>query len=60
MVFDQIYDTLLAFDDDGTVVPNLAQEWSVSNVGGRSGLLSAGPLDHHISWTGDRVDGFGV
>ncbi|MEO1068276.1 MAG: ABC transporter substrate-binding protein, partial [Cyanobacteria bacterium J06638_6] len=32
-VFDQIYDTLLAFDDDGEVVPNLAKEWTVSDDG---------------------------
>lgn len=32
-VFDQIYDTLLAFDDNGEVVPNLAEEWPVSEDG---------------------------
>ena len=32
-VFDQIYDTLLAFDDNGDVVPNLAKEWTVSDDG---------------------------
>jgi peptide/nickel transport system substrate-binding protein len=32
-VFDQIYDTLLAFDDNGEVVPNLAKEWTVSDDG---------------------------
>ena len=32
-VFDQIYDTLLAFDDNGEVVPNLAKEWTVSEDG---------------------------
>lgn len=32
-VFDQIYDTLLAFDDNGEVVPNLAEEWTVSEDG---------------------------
>ena len=29
-VFAQIYDTLLAFDEDGNVQPNLAQSWQVS------------------------------
>ncbi|ESA32409.1 abc transporter substrate-binding protein [Leptolyngbya sp. Heron Island J] len=32
-VFDQIYDTLLAFDDNGDVVPNVAKEWTVSDDG---------------------------
>jgi peptide/nickel transport system substrate-binding protein len=32
-VFDQIYDTLLAFDDNGEVVANLAKEWTVSDDG---------------------------
>lgn len=32
-VFDQVYDTLLAFDDDGSVQPNLAKEWTVSDDG---------------------------
>ncbi|MEM9266678.1 MAG: ABC transporter substrate-binding protein [Cyanobacteria bacterium P01_F01_bin.13] len=32
-VFDQLYDTLLAFDDNGNVVPNLAKEWTVSDDG---------------------------
>ncbi|NEP17295.1 MAG: ABC transporter substrate-binding protein [Leptolyngbya sp. SIO4C1] len=32
-VFDQIYDTLLAFDEEGEVVPNLAKEWTVSDDG---------------------------
>ncbi|WP_416667341.1 ABC transporter substrate-binding protein [Egbenema bharatensis] len=32
-IFDQIYDTLLAFDDNGEIVPNLAQEWEVSEDG---------------------------
>ena len=32
-IFDQIYDTLLAFDDDGKMVPNLAKEWTVSDDG---------------------------
>lgn len=32
-VFDQIYDTLLAFNDDGEVVANLAKEWTVSDDG---------------------------
>ena len=32
-VFDQIYDTLLAFDDNGQPVPNLAKEWTVSDDG---------------------------
>ena len=32
-VFDQIYDTLLAFDNNGEVVANLAKEWTVSDDG---------------------------
>ncbi|MEM1168797.1 MAG: ABC transporter substrate-binding protein [Cyanobacteria bacterium P01_H01_bin.35] len=32
-IIDQIYDTLLAFDDQGKIKPNLAKEWSVSNNG---------------------------
>lgn len=32
-IFDQIYDTLLAFDDNGEVVANLAKEWTVSDDG---------------------------
>ncbi|MEB3356507.1 MAG: ABC transporter substrate-binding protein [Synechococcales bacterium] len=32
-VFDQIYDTLLAFDQEGQLVPHLAREWRVSEDG---------------------------
>lgn len=32
-IIDQIYDTLLAFDDRGKIQANLAKEWSVSNNG---------------------------
>lgn len=32
-IFDQLYDTLLAFDESGTIVPNLAKEWQVSEDG---------------------------
>ncbi|MGD1809633.1 ABC transporter substrate-binding protein [Dapis sp. BLCC M126] len=32
-IIDQIYDTLLAFDDQGKIKPNLAKEWSVSDNG---------------------------
>ena len=32
-VWDQIYDTLLAFDEDGAAVPNLAKSWEVSDDG---------------------------
>ncbi len=32
-VLDQIYDTLLAFDEQGNVVPNLARGWEVSEDG---------------------------
>ena len=32
-IFDQIYDTLLAFNDDGEVVANLAKAWTVSDDG---------------------------
>ena len=32
-VWDQIYDTLLAFDDDGMPQPNLAHSWDISDDG---------------------------
>lgn len=32
-VMDQLYDTLLAFDDEGNLRPNLAREWQVSEDG---------------------------
>jgi peptide/nickel transport system substrate-binding protein len=32
-VWDQIYDTLLAFDDEGVAQPNLAKSWEVSDDG---------------------------
>jgi peptide/nickel transport system substrate-binding protein len=32
-ILDQIYETLLAFDDTGQLQPNLAKEWSVSEDG---------------------------
>ncbi|MDJ0554332.1 MAG: ABC transporter substrate-binding protein [Microcoleaceae cyanobacterium MO_207.B10] len=32
-IIDQIYDTLLAFDEKGNIQPNLAKEWSVSDDG---------------------------
>lgn len=32
-VMDQLYDTLLTFDADGTLMPNLAREWQVSDDG---------------------------
>lgn len=32
-ILDQIYDTLLAFDEKGELQPNLAKEWSVSDDG---------------------------
>src|SRR5680860_311680 len=32
-VWDQIYDTLLAFDEDGKARPNLAKSWEVSDDG---------------------------
>lgn len=32
-IFDQLYDTLLAFDNSGQIVPNLAKEWQVSDNG---------------------------
>ena len=35
MTWLQIYDTLLEFDDDGNVVPNLAHDWSVNDDGRR-------------------------
>ncbi|MGF1526450.1 MAG: ABC transporter substrate-binding protein [Candidatus Competibacterales bacterium] len=34
-VWDQIYDTLLAFDDQGQPQPNLAKAWTVSDDGTR-------------------------
>ncbi|MBF2075562.1 MAG: ABC transporter substrate-binding protein [Synechococcales cyanobacterium C42_A2020_086] len=32
-IFDQLYDTLLAFDDQGNVVPNLAQSYEIAPDG---------------------------
>jgi peptide/nickel transport system substrate-binding protein len=32
-IFDQLYDTLLAFDASGKIVPNLAKDWQVSPDG---------------------------
>lgn len=32
-IFDQVYDTLLAFDSQGAIVPNLAKEWEISKDG---------------------------
>lgn len=32
-VYDQVFDTLLAFDMDGNVVPNLAKSWDVQDEG---------------------------
>lgn len=32
-IFDQIYDTLLAFNSKGQIVPNLAKEWKMSKDG---------------------------
>ena len=32
-IIDQIYDTLLSFNDQGQIQPNLAKEWSVSDDG---------------------------
>ncbi|MBD2023259.1 ABC transporter substrate-binding protein [Leptolyngbya sp. FACHB-711] len=32
-IFDQLYDTLLAFNDKGEIVPNLAKEWKISPDG---------------------------
>lgn len=32
-IFDQLYDTLLAFNDNGEIVPNLAKSWKISKDG---------------------------
>lgn len=32
-IFDQLYDTLLAFNRKGEIVPNLAKEWQISQDG---------------------------
>jgi peptide/nickel transport system substrate-binding protein len=32
-IFDQLYDTLLAFDENGEIVPNLASAWEVNDEG---------------------------
>ena len=39
-VWDQIYDTLLAFDMDGNPGPNLAKSWEVSDDGLEYSFLS--------------------
>ncbi|MEO1523194.1 MAG: ABC transporter substrate-binding protein [Cyanobacteria bacterium J06633_2] len=32
-IIDQLYDTLLTFDEDGNIVPNLAKDWQISEDG---------------------------
>ncbi|MEB3213691.1 MAG: ABC transporter substrate-binding protein [Leptolyngbyaceae bacterium] len=63
-VFDQIYDTLLAFDDNGEVVGNLAKEWTVSDDGLEATfVLNEGILCHDgtafdandVKYTADRA-----
>ncbi|NMF84912.1 ABC transporter substrate-binding protein [Nodosilinea sp. P-1105] len=63
-IFDQLYDTLLAFDDDGDIVPNLAQEWEMSEDGQSvTFLLNEGitchdgtPFDaNDVKYTADRA-----
>lgn len=63
-IFDQIYDTLLAFDEDGEIVPNLAQEWEMSDDGQSvTFMLNEGitchdgtPFDaNDVKYTADRA-----
>ena len=56
-IFSQIYDSLLAFDDSGKVVPNLAKAWTVSPDGKQvSFTLNDGIICHDGSpFTADDV-----
>jgi peptide/nickel transport system substrate-binding protein len=63
-IFDQLYDTLLAFDDSGQIVPNLAKEWQISDDGQEiTFVLNEGvtchdgtPFDaNDVKYTADRA-----
>ncbi|BAU11593.1 extracellular solute-binding protein [Leptolyngbya sp. NIES-3755] len=63
-IFDQLYDTLLAFNDKGEVVPNLAKSWNVSKDGREiTFALNSGvschdgtPFDaNDVKYTADRA-----
>lgn len=57
-VYDQVYDTLLAFDMDGNVVPHLAKEWIVENNGAEiTFVLQDDPIMCHdgVEFTAEDV-----
>lgn len=62
--FDQIYDTLLAFNDQGEIVPNLAREWEISADGREATFVlnekimchDGTPFDaNDVKYTADRA-----
>jgi len=63
-VWYQIYDSLLEFDDDGSVVPNLARSWEVSDDGTEIIFVLHDDIVCHdgtpfnaddVVWTADRA-----
>ncbi len=63
-IFDQLYDTLLAFNDKGEIVPNLAKEWKISPDGKEATfVLNSGVTCHDgsafdandVKYTADRA-----
>jgi len=63
-IWYQVYDSLLEFDDDGSVVPNLAKSWEVSDDGTEitftlhDGIVchDGTPFDaDDVVWTADRA-----
>ena len=63
-VWYQIYDSLLEFDDDGSVVANLAQSWEVSDDGTEIIFMLHDDIACHdgtpfnaddVVWTADRA-----
>ena len=63
-VWYQIYDSLLEFDDDGSVVQNLAQRWEVSDDGTEITFMLHDDIVCHdgtpfnaedVVWTADRA-----
>ncbi len=63
-VWYQIYDSLLEFDDDGSLVPNLAKSWEVSDDGTEITFMLHDDIVCHdgtpfdaddVVWTADRA-----
>ncbi|MEB3210711.1 MAG: ABC transporter substrate-binding protein [Leptolyngbyaceae bacterium] len=55
-IMDQLYDTLLAFDEDGTIVPNLAKEWQISEDGLTVNFLLHDDIQCHDGTAFDAED----